>query len=131
MAGLRVGFCIAQPHVIETLNKVALTFGVTNLAEEAGLAALDHETELMARINTLVEERNRVVNELSKQGWKIPTADGNFIWLDLKEKAAEFATKCDEVGLSVRMFANDGVRITIAEKTANDRLIEVALKFRD
>jgi histidinol-phosphate aminotransferase len=51
--------------------------------------------------------------------------------LDLKEKAADFAMKCDEVGLSVRMFANDGVRITIAEKTANDRLIEVALKFRD
>jgi histidinol-phosphate aminotransferase len=129
MAGLRVGFCIAQPHVIETLNKVALTFGVTNLAEEAGLAALDHEAELMARINTLVEERTRVVNELTKQGWKIPTADGNFIWLDLKEKAADFAAKCDEVGLSVRMFANDGVRITIAEKTANDRLIETAQKF--
>jgi histidinol-phosphate aminotransferase len=49
----------------------------------------------------------------------------------LKEKATEFALKCEEVGLSVRMFANDGVRITIAEKTANDRLIEVALKFRD
>jgi histidinol-phosphate aminotransferase len=129
MAGLRVGFCIAQPHVIETLNKVALTFGVTNLAEEAGLAALDHETELMARINALVEERTRVVNELTKQGWKIPTADGNFIWMDLKEKAADFAAKCDEVGLSVRMFANDGVRVTIAEKTANDRLIETAQKF--
>jgi histidinol-phosphate aminotransferase len=49
--------------------------------------------------------------------------------LDLKEKAANFATKCDEVGLSVRMFANDGVRVTIAEKTANDRLIETAKKF--
>jgi len=49
--------------------------------------------------------------------------------LDLKEKAADFATKCDEVGLSVRMFANDGVRVTIAEKTANDRLIETAQKF--
>jgi histidinol-phosphate aminotransferase len=129
MAGLRVGFCIAQPHVIETLNKVALTFGVTNLAEEAGLAAMDHESELMAKINTLVEERTRVVNELTKQGWKIPTADGNFIWLDLKEKAADFALKCDEVGLSVRMFANDGVRVTIAEKTANDRIIETAQKF--
>jgi histidinol-phosphate aminotransferase len=129
MAGLRVGFCIAQPHVIETLNKVALTFGVTNLAEEAGLAAMDHESELIARINTLVEERTRVVEELTKQGWKIPTADGNFIWLDLKEKAADFATKCDEVGLSVRMFSDHGVRVTIAEKAANDRLIETAQKF--
>jgi histidinol-phosphate aminotransferase len=129
MAGLRVGFCIALPHVIETLNKVALTFGVTNLAEEAGLAAMDHESELIARINILVEERIRVVEELTKQGWKIPTADGNFVWLDLKEKAADFATKCDEVGLSVRMFSDHGVRVTIAEKAANDRLIETAQKF--
>jgi histidinol-phosphate aminotransferase len=85
----------------------------------------------MARINTLVEERTRVVNELTKQGWNFPAADGNFVWLNLKEKATEFALKCEEVGLSVRVFANDGVRITIAEKTANERLIEVALKFRD
>jgi histidinol-phosphate aminotransferase len=85
----------------------------------------------MARINTLVEERTRVVNELTKQGWKIPTADGNFIWLDLKEKAADFAMKCDEVGLSVRVFANDGVRITIAEKAANDRFLEVCANFQD
>jgi len=130
MAGLRVGFCIAQPSVIETLNKVALTFGVTNLAEEAGLAALDNEIELLKRIDTLVSERTRVVDELTKQGWKIPQADGNFIWLDLKEKAEEFTQKCDEAGLSIRMFANDGVRVTIAEKTANDRLIQVAFKFQ-
>jgi histidinol-phosphate aminotransferase len=130
MAGLRVGFCIAQPHVIETLNKVALTFGVTNLAEEAGLAALDNEKELLARIDLLVEERTRVVNELTKQGWDFPVADGNFVWLNLKEKAAEFALKCEEVGLSVRVFVNDGVRITIAEKSANDRFLEVCANFR-
>ena len=69
------------------------------------------------------------MEELTKQGWKIPTADGNFIWLNLKEKATDFATKCDEVGLSVRMFADNGVRVTIAEKAANDRLIETAQKF--
>jgi histidinol-phosphate aminotransferase len=131
MAGLRVGFCIAQPHVIETLNKVALTFGVTNIAEEAGLAALDNEAELLQRIDMLVQERSRVVSELTKQGWNLAKADGNFIWLDLKEKAIDFAKKCEELGLSVRVFANDGVRVTIAEKTANDRLLEICLKFQD
>ncbi len=131
MAGLRVGFCIAQPNVIETLNKVALTFGVTNIAEEAGLAALDNEAELLQRIDMLVQERSRVVSELTKQGWNLAKADGNFIWLDLKEKAIDFARKCEELGLSVRVFANDGVRVTIAEKTANDRLLEICLKFQD
>jgi histidinol-phosphate aminotransferase len=129
MAGLRVGFCLAQPKVIEALTKVALTFGVTNLAEEAGLAALDHEEELMKRIELLINERERVIEALTKSGWKIPKADGNFIWLDLKEKALEFAKICDQNGLSVRVFANDGVRVTIAEVEANNRLIEIALNF--
>jgi histidinol-phosphate aminotransferase len=39
--------------------------------------------------------------------------------------------KCEEVGLSVRVFANDGVRITIAEKAANDRFLEVCANFQD
>ena len=131
MAGLRVGFCIAQPQIIETLNKVALTFGVTDIAEEAGLAALENEAELLQRIDMLVQERIRVVNELLKQGWIIPAADGNFVWLDLKEKATDFAMKCEEVGLSVRVFVNDGVRVTIAEKSANDRFLEVCANFLD
>ena len=129
MAGLRVGFCIAQPKVIEALTKVALTFGVTNLAEEAGLAALDHEEEFLKRIKLLINERERVIKELTNKGWKIPKADGNFIWLDLKEKALEFAQICDQNGLSVRVFANDGVRVTIAEEEANNRFIEIALNF--
>ena len=129
MAGLRVGFCIAQPRVIEALNKVALTFGVTNLAEEAGLAALDHEEELLKRIDFLVQEKNRVVRELTTKGIKIPQADGNFIWLDLKEKSLEFAKECDAQGLSVRVFAGDGVRVTIAEEEANNRFIDITLKF--
>ena len=49
----------------------------------------------------------------------------------MNEKATEFALKCEEVGLSVRVFANDGVRITIAEKAANDRFLEVCANFQD
>ena len=71
------------------------------------------------------------IDELTKQGWNFPVADGNFVWLNLKEKATEFALKCEEVGLSVRVFANDGVRITIAEKAANDRFLEVCANFQD
>ena len=65
---------------LEALTKVALTFGVTNLAEEAGLAALDHEEELLKRITLLINERERVIKDLTSKGWKIPKADGNFIW---------------------------------------------------
>jgi len=47
------------------------------------------------------------------------------VWLPLAEEATSFAATCAEHGLAVRPFAGDGVRCTVAETEANDRLIEV------
>jgi histidinol-phosphate aminotransferase len=130
LAGLRVGFTIAQEPVIDYLKKVALPFGVSSLAQAAAIAALEHEPELLQTVNALVLERDRVFNELTKQGWNLAQPQGNFIWFDLKEKSQEFAQACEAAGIVVRLFINEGVRATIAETVANNRLIEVASQFR-
>ena len=54
---------------------------------------------------------------------------GNFVWLPLGEGSAEFANQCQEQALSVRLFVGVGVRVTIAEPQANDRLIAIAQGF--
>ena len=130
LAGLRVGFTIAQESVIDYLKKVALPFGVSSLAQAAAIAALECEAELLQTVNALVLERDRTHKELTQQGWDLPASQGNFIWFDLKEKSEEFAKKCEEAGIVVRLFLNEGVRATIAETVANKRLIEVASQFR-
>jgi histidinol-phosphate aminotransferase len=130
LAGLRVGFTIAQEPVIDYLKKVALPFGVSSLAQAAAIAALEHEPELLQTVNALTLERDRVFNELTKQGWNLAQPQGNFIWFDLKEKSQEFAQACEAAGIIVRLFINEGVRATIAETVANNRLIEVASQFR-
>ncbi len=130
LAGLRVGFTIAQEPVIDYLKKVALPFGVSSLAQAAAIAALEHEPELLQTVNALVLERDRVFNELTKQGWNLAQPQGNFIWFDLKDKSQEFAKACEAAGIVVRLFINEGARATIAETVANNRLIEVASKFR-
>ena len=68
-------------------------------------------------------ERARVANALEDQGWQVPSPQGNFVWLTLGESSDEFAAACDEVGVSVRPFPPDGVRVTIGEKEANDLLL--------
>jgi len=130
LAGLRVGFTIAQEPVIDYLKKVALPFGVSSLAQAAAIAALEHEPELLQTVYALVLERDRVFSELTKQGWNLAQPQGNFIWFDLKEKSQEFAKACEAAGIVVRLFINEGVRATIAETVANNRLIEVASQFR-
>ena len=62
-------------------------------------------------------------------GWDLPDAQGNFVWFPLGERALDFAAACGEVGVSVRPFAGDGVRVSIGETEGNDRLLELAATF--
>ena len=130
LAGLRVGFAIAHEPVAEALRKTAVPFGVSGLAQRAVLASLEAEDELLARVDVLVSARTEVVDALRAQGWTVPTTQANFVWLRLGERTAEFADACAEVGLSVRAFDGEGVRVTIGEAGANVAFLDVAAAFR-
>lgn len=130
LAGLRVGYAVAHESVAGALRKAATPFGVTDLAQQAAIASLDAHAELEVRVKELVAERERVVEALRGQGWEVPEAQGNFLWLPLGEQAMDFAQACQARALTVRPFAGDGVRCSIGETEANDRLLEVAAAWR-
>ncbi|HMM95276.1 histidinol-phosphate transaminase [Phycicoccus sp.] len=130
LAGLRVGYAVAHEPVAAALRKSALPFGVNSLAQVAALASLDATDELEVRVKELVAERERVLAALREQGWDVPDQQANFVWFGLGEDTAAFAAVCDEAGLTVRPYGTDGVRATIAEPEANDRLVEVAGRWR-
>ena len=125
LAGLRVGFAIAPEPIAEGMRKTALPFGVSSIAEDAALAALECEDELFERVRHLSQERDRVWQALADQGWDIHPSHANFVWLRLGERAQEFAQACDAAGITIRAFPDEGVRISVAEKEANDRVIDV------
>ena len=130
LAGLRVGYAVAHEPVAEALRKAALPFGVNSLAQAAAVASLEAVDELEVRVKELVAERERVTDALAAQGWDLPDAQANFVWFGLGAETAAFAAACQEAGLTVRPYGTDGARATIAEREANDRLIEVAGAFR-
>jgi histidinol-phosphate aminotransferase len=129
LAGLRVGYAIAQPPVIEALNKTALPFGVSVIAQAAAAASLADDAELRARVDALVAERTRVMQGLRAAGVEVVPSEANFVWLPLGEQTEEFANRSEQAGLTVRAFAGEGVRVTIAETAANDRFIGLASDF--
>ncbi|CCH79787.1 Putative histidinol-phosphate aminotransferase; tyrosine/phenylalanine aminotransferase (hisC) [Nostocoides japonicum T1-X7] len=130
LAGLRVGYAVASPPVAEALRKTAVPFGVSTVAQRAAVASLDAYDELDVRVKQIVAERDRVVAALRDEGWDIPDSEANFVWFPLGDDAVPFAALCDEHGLTVRPFAGDGVRATIGEPEASDRLIDVASRWR-
>jgi histidinol-phosphate aminotransferase len=130
LAGLRIGFAIAHEAVAAALRKTAVPFGVSQLAQDAAIASLKAEPALLERVAGLVAERTRVVDALAGQGWTVPETQANFVWLRLGERTADFAAAAERAGVTVRPFAGEGVRITVAEAEANDLLLRTAEEFR-
>lgn len=129
LAGLRVGFAIAHEPVAAALRKTAVPFGVTQLAQDAAVASLRAEDELLGRVGCLVGERARVVAALTEQGWTVPETQANFVWLRLGDRTTEFAAACEQAGVVVRPFAGEGVRVSIGETEANDLFLKTAEGF--
>ncbi|MFF3754790.1 histidinol-phosphate transaminase [Streptomyces sp. NPDC002018] len=130
LAGLRVGFAIAHEPVAAALRKTAVPFGVSQIAQEAAIASLRAEDELLGRVGALVAERVRVHAGLVDQGWSVSETQANFVWLRLGERALDFAAACEAAGVVVRPFAGEGVRVTIGEHEANDIFLQTAEAFR-
>ncbi|MGS2589055.1 histidinol-phosphate transaminase [Streptomyces hebeiensis] len=130
LAGLRVGFAVAHEPVATALRKTAVPFGVSQIAQEAAIASLRAEDELLGRVGTLVTERDRVRRSLIGQGWTVAETQANFVWLRLGERTLDFAAACEAAGVVVRPFAGEGVRVTVGEMEANDIFLQVAGAFR-
>ena len=129
LAGFRVGYAVGPGPLAGALRAVSLPFGVSHVAQAAAIASLEAEDALLERVEALVAERDRVVAGLAAAGWAVPEPQGNFVWLALGERTADFAAAADAAGVVVRPFAGEGVRVSIGETEANDRLVEVARAF--
>ncbi|HEY0538595.1 MAG TPA: histidinol-phosphate transaminase [Actinoallomurus sp.] len=130
LAGLRVGFMVAQEPIAAQVRKTYLPFTVSSVAQAAAIASLQAEGELLARVESTVKERERVHDALAAQGWKVAPTEANFVWVRLDEDTMEFSAACDAEGVSVRPFAGEGARVSIGSPEENDAFLAVAERYR-
>jgi histidinol-phosphate aminotransferase len=129
LAGLRVGYCLADPEVAGAVRKCQVPFSVSGLAQEAAIAALGDLEEVRRRAKLTVAERERVRTALLDTGYDVPPSQANFVWLPLGERSAGFAAHCFERSVVVRPFAGEGVRVTVGTDTENDAFLALAAEF--
>lgn len=130
LAGLRVGYAITQPDVAEGMRRTQVPFSVSTVAEQAALAALASGEEVAARAAAVIEERDRMEPAVRALGWAVPEGAANFIWLrtdDLERERLVAAFGAAEI--MVRGYAGDGVRVTLADRASNDRVLTVLAGF--
>jgi histidinol-phosphate aminotransferase len=131
LAALRVGYAMGQAGVMDALRAVALPFGVSTVAQAAARASLaaPAQTDLSLRVATVVEERERLVQALLAIGAPVASAHGNFVWLPVEQSAAALGAAFERRAISVRVFPDEGVRVTVGSREANDRVIAVVAEF--
>lgn len=126
LAGLRVGYAVGHPRVLDAARSTAIPLSVTAAAEEAALASLDAEDELLERVRTIADRRDRLAAALRDAGWNVPDAQGNFVWLAAGDETMTVAADFEEAGLIVRPFAGDGLRISVGEEASVDKVLRIA-----
>lgn len=126
LAGLRVGYGVAHPVLAEAMRKCSVPCAVSALAQEAALASLDAEDELLDRVRQIVAERERLLAGLAGLGWPVVPAQTNFLWLPLEAGTEERAAHLESAGVMTRAFPGRGIRISVGSRAANDHVLAVA-----
>ena len=126
LAGLRIGYAIGHPRILDVARSAGIPLSVTAQAEAAALASLDAEDQLRARVAIVAERRDALAARLRDAGWDVPAAQGNFVWLPAGERALEVAAAFEAADLVVRPFAGDGVRISVGEAESLRSIVDVA-----
>lgn len=130
LAGLRIGYAIGDPGIIDCLGKVKVPFNVNRLAIAAASAALK-DIGYLERVTGLIkEERGRLYEELRRLPKIKPyPSQGNFILMEVSETGLEsraLTKKLLDQGILVRDLSDLGgfkgsfIRATVGKPEEND-----------
>ncbi len=129
LAGLRIGYAVADPDIITALGKVYVPFTATTISQAAAIASIDAADELLARTDAVVAERTRVSAALTAAGYDLPASQANFVWLPLPGRCDAFTNAAADNRLLVRPYGQDGVRVTVAAPHENDAFLAFARQW--
>ena len=132
LAGLRVGFAIAQSHLIAALEAVKNSFNsypMDRFAIAAAVASFEDQVYFEAQCAKVIESREKLVGDLTALGFKVLPSKANFIFATHPQhQAAQLAQQLREQGIIVRYFNKPRIdqflRITIGTDEQNQRLVD-------
>ncbi len=127
LAGLRVGYAMAQPDAIDLLNKVRQPFNVTAMAQAAALAALEDEDYLIRSRQMLKDGRVQMMAGMRQLGLDPVESVTNFILFPFP-KAAELTAALTKRKVIVRPMAGFGlpnhIRVSVGLAAENDQFLQ-------
>lgn len=129
LAGLRVGWAVGASYIMDAARSAAIPLSLIEPAQRAAIAALEVEDDLLAGVDELIERRTRVFDGLTAAGLTVPEPHGNFVWIAAGEETSAVAAMLEDDGIVGRVFAGEGVRVSIGEEESVGRLLDSAARI--
>lgn len=128
LAGLRIGYGVANPELLGLLNRVREPFNVNMMAQAAALAALTDIDHVVRSRDLNDEGKDFLYQEFTRLGLFFAPTHANFIWVQIKADCQKVFAKMLRRGVIVRtgdiFGAPDVIRVTIGTQPQNRRFIE-------
>lgn len=129
LAGMRVGYGIARPEIVNMIQRVRPLFNVNNLAQFGAMAALD-DHEHLDRVKTgNTRERLWLGEKLAALGWRVIPSQTNFLFVDTRQDSQPFVDAARNAGIIIKSGCAWGfpsfLRISLGTREQNATLLEV------
>ena len=82
-AGGRLGYLAADPAVVDAIRLVRLPYHLSALTQAAARAAVEHRAALLATVEAIKGQRDRIVAELRDRGVTVADSDANFVLFEV------------------------------------------------
>jgi len=131
LASLRIGYMVGHPDIIAYINQVREPFNVNHFAQVAAIEALQDQDFVQEAIKVNKVGMRQITDQLDALDVEFIPSIGNFVCIDLGEKALEINHELLQMGVIVRPVANYGMtnhlRVSVGTQIENDHFLD-ALK---
>ncbi len=143
LAGLRVGYGLADREIVELLDRVRDAYNLDRFAQAGAVAALEDIDYFAALIEKIRKIRDFYIVEFMAMGWAVPRSEANFIFVRParmdgvhgESVARSLMAHLEDNRILVRYFGNhpltrDFLRISVGDESQMSRLMEVIETWR-
>ena len=140
LAGLRVGYAIGNPDLIEALNRIKDSFNsypLDRFAQAGAVAAIEDQAYFEQTWRRVVDSRENMVAGLGNLGFEVVPSTANFVFVRHAGRAGTDLTRClRELGIVVRNFRYPAriapyLRITVGTDVQCQALLDAVSEILD
>ncbi len=129
LAGVRIGYMLAQPELIAELARVRLPYHLSAITQVVGEAALRHADATLDLVRSIADERDRIALELQAMGILTYPSRANFVLFEVDDPPRAWQELLDR-GVLVRSYPGHPrlercLRVTAGRPEEADVFLEV------